>query len=433
MRSKNFFLGGRFRTFNLGASHRTRPRFDSVAPGGGGDAAPGQPPPLSLAQRLKLERAGQPAGRFRTRYDPRLLAKYDVKALVGRGTYSRVVRAESRLTRRPVAIKMIDVTAGKSSARDTFDSELRILRKLRHPNIIQLVEVFESPEKLYLVLELATGGDLFDQIQARGVFSERDGARVLRMVLDGVRYLHGVGVTHRDLKPDNVLYYHPGADSKVLITDFGLAAARQRDEDIYMYTPCGTPEYIAPEVVTRRPYTCSVDLWAVGVTAFIMLSGTFPFENNSRLRLYKLIMRAKFSFEGEAWASVSETAKGFISSLLDPNPVSRLSAERALREPWFTQQSVVPHSHTAFKSRHRNRPVASPPQPGARAPPRAAPAGAGAAGGPRVAPQRARRSGKKRKVKPRELDKLQFDADVFLYQYEMMSRQGKGAPSPGGC
>ena len=189
MRSKNFFLGGRFRTFNLGASHRTRPRFDSVGPGGAstagqaitsaaqlphaeripGPAAPAAPtpaaagsevprqPPLSLAQRLKLERAGQPAGRFRTRYDPRLLAKYDVKALIGRGTYSRVVRAESRLTRRPVAIKMIDVATGKSSARDTFDSELKILRKLRHPNVIQLVEVGDGGPMSYSWWRWVTG------------------------------------------------------------------------------------------------------------------------------------------------------------------------------------------------------------------------------------------------------------------------------------
>ncbi|XP_037078038.1 serine/threonine-protein kinase H1-like [Pollicipes pollicipes] len=335
MRSKNFFLGGRSRTFNVGSS-RAPPRFIPAAGGGAAPLPPAQPPEpgrlppaRNLVERLKQERAGT-QGRFRTRYDPRVVAKYEVKALVGRGTYSRVVRAESRVTRRPAAIKMIEVAAGRGAGRQTFDSELRILRKLRHPNVIQLIEVFESPEKLYLVLELATGGDLFDRIQSRGVFGEWDAARVLRMVLDGVRYLHGVGVTHRDLKPDNVLYYHPGADSKVLITDFGLAAARQREDDIYMYTPCGTPEYIAPEVVTRRPYTCSVDMWAIGVMTFIMLSGTFPFENSSRLRLYKLIMRAKFSFEGEAWSTVSEEAQRFISSLLDPNAVTRRTAAGAL-------------------------------------------------------------------------------------------------------
>jgi protein serine kinase H len=113
---------------------------------------------------------------------------------------------------------------------------------------LSATQVFETTDKLYMVVELATGGELFERIVARGAFSEQDAVRVLRMVLSGAAYLHSLGIAHRDLKPENLLYYHPGADSKILITDFGLSAARKINGDAFMSTVCGTPEYIAPEV-----------------------------------------------------------------------------------------------------------------------------------------------------------------------------------------
>lgn len=232
--------------------------------------------------------------KYRDKFDPRVTAKYDIKALIGRGSFSRVVRVEHRVTKQPYAIKMIDRLQGK----EVFESELNVLRRVRHQYIIQLVEVFEAPEKVYMVMELATGGELFDRIIAKGSFTERDATRVLNMVLDGVRYLHELGITHRDLKPENLLYYHPGHDSKIMITDFGLSALRKGPDD-FMRTTCGTPEYIAPEILARKPYTCQVDLWAVGVITYILLSGTMPFDDENRTRLYRLILKAKYSYAGE--------------------------------------------------------------------------------------------------------------------------------------
>lgn len=198
------------------------------------------------------------------------------------------------MSRQPYAIKMIDRVQGK----EVYEAELNVLRRVKHVYIIQLVEVFEAPEKVYMVMELATGGELFDRIIAKGSFTERDATRVLTMVLDGVRYLHGLGITHRDLKPENLLYYHPGHDSKIMITDFGLSAML-KGPDNHMRTTCGTPEYIAPEILARQPYTSQVDLWAIGVITYILLSGTMPFDDDNRTRLYRMIIKAKYSYVGE--------------------------------------------------------------------------------------------------------------------------------------
>ncbi|XP_030221491.1 serine/threonine-protein kinase H1 homolog isoform X2 [Gadus morhua] len=235
--------------------------------------------------------------KYRAKFDPRVTAKYDIKALIGRGSFSRVVRVEHKSTRQPYAIKMIETRFREG--REVCESELCVLRRVRHTNIIQLMEVFETAERVYMVMELATGGELFDRIIARGSFTERDATRVLQMVLDGVKYLHTLGITHRDLKPENLLYYHPGADSKIIITDFGLASSRKKGDECLMKTTCGTPEYIAPEILVRKPYTNAVDMWALGVISYILLSGTMPFEDDNRMRLYRQILKGKYSFSGE--------------------------------------------------------------------------------------------------------------------------------------
>lgn len=247
-------------------------------------------PEVADPQRKKV-------AKYRAKFDPRVTAKYDIKALIGRGSFSRVVRVEHKSTRQPYAIKMIETRYREG--REVCESELCVLRRVRHTNIIQLMEVFETTERVYMVMELATGGELFDRIIARGSFTERDATRVLQMVLDGVKYLHTLGITHRDLKPENLLYYHPGADSKIIITDFGLASSRKKGDECLMKTTCGTPEYIAPEILVRKPYTNAVDMWALGVISYILLSGTMPFEDDNRMRLYRQILKGKYSFSGE--------------------------------------------------------------------------------------------------------------------------------------
>ncbi|XP_072524035.1 serine/threonine-protein kinase H2 [Salminus brasiliensis] len=290
--------------------------------------------------------------KFRTTFDPRIMARYDIKALIGRGSFSHVVRVEHRHTRQPFAIKLLEVRGHEG--RELCRTELGVLRRVRHANIISLAEVFETPDRVYLVLELATGGELLERVVARGSFTERDATRALIMVSSGLRYIHGLGVIHRDLKPENLLYYHPGQDSRLIITDFGLACWGSKSQtmggrDWALRTLCGTPEYLAPEMVGGRPYGRAVDMWALGVISYILLSGSMPFDQRSRPRLFRAILRGSYSFHGEPWNSVSNQAKDFIERLLSLNPEQRMTAEQALKHPWL----VTMASDSSNRNLHR--------------------------------------------------------------------------------
>ncbi|XP_057680456.1 serine/threonine-protein kinase H1 homolog [Corythoichthys intestinalis] len=306
---------------------------------------------------------------YTDKFDARVTARYHIKALIGRGSFSRVVRAEHRSSRRPFAIKMTEVDAPQ--AREVCAAELAVLRRVNHPNVVRLVEVFQCPRRVYVVLELATGGELLDHVISRGHYTEQDAARALRMVLAGVGYLHSLGITHRDLKPENLLYYHPGVDSRLLVTDFGLATfggagtpgrskSPQSGEvtgtssSCSLRTTCGTPEYMAPEVVLRKAYTCAVDMWAIGVIAYILLSGSMPFEDDSKTRLYRSIVRGKYSFRRNPWPSVSNPAKDFIRALLESDPGRRPSAQQASRHPWILATTGGSSSRNLHRSVSRN-------------------------------------------------------------------------------
>ncbi|XP_013777029.1 serine/threonine-protein kinase H1 homolog [Limulus polyphemus] len=274
----------------------------------------------------------------KTIYDPRITARYNIKAVIGKGSFSRVIRVEHRITKQPYAIKLIEAPEGK----EVFEAELSVLRRVNHPNVIRLVEVFESNDKIYMVMELATGGNLLDRIEAHGYFVESDAIQVLKMMLCGVSYLHSLGITHRDLKPDNLLYYHPGNDSRIMITDFGFASTRKPNGNVFMHTVCGTPQYIAPEIVSRQPYTCAVDMWAVGVITFILLSGTFPFDAKQDAVILKLVLKGSYSLSSEVWEEVSDKAKDFVRVLLLCDPQQRLTAVQALKHPWIAEEPGSP-------------------------------------------------------------------------------------------
>uniref|UniRef100_H3D7X4 Protein kinase domain-containing protein n=1 Tax=Tetraodon nigroviridis TaxID=99883 RepID=H3D7X4_TETNG len=289
--------------------------------------------------------------------------RYDIKALIGHGSFSRVVRVEHRATRQPFAIKMMELLAPEAC--EVCASEMAVLQRVRHLNVIQMIEVFQFPQRVYMVLELATGGELLDRVISRGHFTERDATQALRMVLAGVGYLHNLGITHRDLKPENLLYYHPGADSRLLVTDFGLAtcggaATGSRPTDAKadntgpLRTTCGTLEFMAPEVLLRKPYSSSVDMWALGVITYVVLSGSLPFEDDSRTQLYRSIVTGKYRFYKDPWSSVSSLAKDFIQRLLLLDPASRLTADQAVDHPWVVTMAASSSTRDLHRSISQN-------------------------------------------------------------------------------
>uniref|UniRef100_A0A4X2K3P6 Protein serine kinase H2 n=1 Tax=Vombatus ursinus TaxID=29139 RepID=A0A4X2K3P6_VOMUR len=287
---------------------------------------------VEAAQKMQV-------ARYRAKFDPRVTARYDIQALIGRGSFSKVVRVEQRVTKKPFAIKMVETSV--KEGREACESELSVLQRVSHCNIVQLIEIFEAQDRVYIVMELATGGELFDRIISQGTFTERDAIIILKMVVDGLRYLHSLQITHRDLKPENLLYYHPGAESKILITDFGLAHSGNKNGNWSMNTICGTPEYIAPEILSRKPYTNAVDMWALGVITYILLSGSLPFEDENHIRLYRKILKGKYNYKGEPWPNVSNLAKDFIDRLLTLDSNHRMTAGQALNHPWVMTMAIT--------------------------------------------------------------------------------------------
>ncbi|CAG9763126.1 unnamed protein product [Ceutorhynchus assimilis] len=259
--------------------------------------------------------------------------KYILKEQLGTGAFSEVRLAESKEKPNHLfAVKIIDKKALKGKE-DSLENEIMILRKLKHPNIVQLLETFEDKTKVYLIMELVTGGELFDRIVEKGSYTEKDAAHLIRQVLEAVDYMHQQGVVHRDLKPENLLYYSPDKDSKIMISDFGLS--KMEDGGI-MATACGTPGYVAPEVLAQKPYGKAIDVWSIGVISYILLCGYPPFYDENDVNLFAQILKGEFEFDSPYWDEISDSAKDFIKNLICVNVEKRFSCKQALDHPWIS-------------------------------------------------------------------------------------------------
>eukprot|EP01092_Planopodium_desertum_P003606 TRINITY_DN16666_c0_g1_i4.p1 TRINITY_DN16666_c0_g1~~TRINITY_DN16666_c0_g1_i4.p1 ORF type:complete len:278 (-),score=68.07 TRINITY_DN16666_c0_g1_i4:70-813(-) len=207
------------------------------------------------------------------------------------------------------------------------------MKKVNHRNIIKLKAVFEDPKKVYLVMELVTGGELFDRIVEKGSYSERDAAVLVAKIVDAIANLHEQKIAHRDLKPENLLLKSKKSDTSVKIADFGLS--RMIDEKAMMQTACGTPGYVAPEVLKATGYGEEVDMWSIGVIAYILLCGFPPFYGDTIPEIFEQIMAADFEYPDDYWKGISKSAKDFINKLLVVDPKKRLTARDALSHPWL--------------------------------------------------------------------------------------------------
>ncbi|KAK3102770.1 hypothetical protein FSP39_013833 [Pinctada imbricata] len=214
----------------------------------------------------------------------------------------------------------------------------RLRGRLSHNNIVQLLDVFDDKAHVYLVMELVTGGELFDRIVQKGSYTEKDASYLIKQVLQAVQYMHGKGVVHRDLKPENLLYYSPDVDSKIMISDFGLS---KTEESGIMATACGTPGYVAPEVLAQQPYGKEVDCWSIGVISYILLCGYPPFYDENDSVLFQQILKASYEFDSPYWDDISDSAKDFISHLMEKEPKRRFTCEQALSHPWISGNTAL--------------------------------------------------------------------------------------------
>ncbi|XP_014662215.1 PREDICTED: calcium/calmodulin-dependent protein kinase type IV-like [Priapulus caudatus] len=273
---------------------------------------------------------------------------YTILKELGRGATSVVYNCIEIRTNKPYAVKIIKKNVDKKIIR----TEIGVLLKLKHPNVIELKEIFETTEEIHLVLELVTGGELFERIVARGCYTEQDAAVCVRQMLQAVMFLHDNGVVHRDLKPENLLYKDKAEKSLLKIADFGLSKIITHDAT--MSTVCGTPGYCAPEILKGEQYGSAVDMWSVGVISYILLCGFEPFyDERGDHEMFQKILRGDFAFVSPWWDDVSKYAKNLIANMLVVDPKERLTAHQAIQHPWVAGESApgyhVKHMSTALE------------------------------------------------------------------------------------
>uniref|UniRef100_A0A672IPB1 Calcium/calmodulin-dependent protein kinase IGb n=1 Tax=Salarias fasciatus TaxID=181472 RepID=A0A672IPB1_SALFA len=228
---------------------------------------------------------------------------FDFMEELGSGAFSEVYMVKEKKTGKLFAMKCVK----KKQTRDlNLENEIAVLRRIKHENVVGMEDFYESRTHFYLIMQLVSGGELFDRILDRGVYSEKDASQVIQQVLQAVSYLHQNGIVHRDLKPENILYDSPDEDSKIMISDFGLS--KMVDNGI-MSTACGTPGYVAPEVLAQKPYSKAVDCWSIGVITYILLCGYPPFYEESETRLFSKIMKAQYEFDSPFWDDISESGR----------------------------------------------------------------------------------------------------------------------------
>uniref|UniRef100_A0A7S0VHK2 Protein kinase domain-containing protein n=1 Tax=Hemiselmis tepida TaxID=464990 RepID=A0A7S0VHK2_9CRYP len=267
---------------------------------------------------------------------------YDIGDTLGKGSFAVVKVGVPKDGSPNVAIKIIDKKDAQFD-KESLEQEIAIMKKVDHPNCIKLHEVFDEKQKMYMVLDLVTGGELFDRIIARGHYSEKDAAMLINDTLIAIGYLHSLGIVHRDLKPENLLYSTGDESSPqydvIKVADFGLAKVVHGGSDHSMTTTCGTPGYVAPEVLEQAGgYGPEVDVWSIGVILYILLCGFPPFYDENNAVLFQQIKKGDYSFPSPYWDDVSDGAKDLVRKILQVDPKKRLTVKTCLEHPWLTSR-----------------------------------------------------------------------------------------------
>uniref|UniRef100_A0A8C9MG98 calcium/calmodulin-dependent protein kinase n=2 Tax=Passeriformes TaxID=9126 RepID=A0A8C9MG98_SERCA len=257
-----------------------------------------------------------------------------------RGAFSVVRRCVKKNSSQEYAAKIINTK--KLSARDhqKLEREARICRLLKHPNIVRLHDSISEEGFHYLVFDLVTGGELFEDIVAREYYSEADASHCIHQILESVNHIHQHDIVHRDLKPENLLLASKCKGAAVKLADFGLAIEVQGEQQAW-FGFAGTPGYLSPEVLRKDPYGKPVDIWACGVILYILLVGYPPFWDEDQHKLYQQIKAGAYDFPSPEWDTVTPEAKNLINQMLTINPAKRITADQALKHPWVCQRSTV--------------------------------------------------------------------------------------------
>jgi len=259
---------------------------------------------------------------------------YTVGEEIGKGGFSIVYSALRKKDSKEFSVKCIKKEMVEGEDIKLLRREVQIMKKLDHPNILKLYEVYEDDKQFFLVMELVKGKELFDKIVERGMYSERDASNIIYQVVSAVDYLHENGIAHRDLKPENLLSAGEEENEIVKIADFGFSKSFAGEDAEKLMTSCGSPGYVAPEILTAESYDKSVDMWSVGVIIYILLSGYPPFYADSAPALFKKIMDVKYDFDDSVWDDISDSAKDLIRNLLVKEPSKRFTAKQCLDHPW---------------------------------------------------------------------------------------------------
>jgi len=281
-------------------------------------------------------------------FSKELYAKYELKNVLGRGVSSTVRKCIEKTTHKEYAVKIVDLTQEGDNedlteqVRQSTKKEIDILRQCAdQPNIIELHDVFESEAFIFLVFELCKKGELFDYLTEVVTLSEKRTRQVMKQLLSSVEFIHARSIVHRDLKPENILM---DDNFNVKLSDFGFATEISHDEELLEL--CGTPGYLAPEALKVSMYDDApgygrpVDMWASGVIMYTLLSGCPPFWHRRQLNLLRMIMEGRYSFASPEWEDISDNAKDLISKLLVVDPQDRLTAEAALKHPFFQREEI---------------------------------------------------------------------------------------------
>ncbi|XP_065106739.2 calcium/calmodulin-dependent protein kinase (CaM kinase) II beta 1 isoform X27 [Paramisgurnus dabryanus] len=270
----------------------------------------------------------------------RFTDEYQLYEELGKGAFSIVRRCVKLSTGQEYAAKIINTK--KLSARDhqKLEREARICRLLKHPNIVRLHDSISEEGFHYLLFDLVTGGELFEDIVAREYYSEADASHCIHQILDSVHHIHQHDIVHRDLKPENLLLASKCKNAAVKLADFGLAIEVQGDQQAW-FGFAGTPGYLSPEVLRKEAYGKPVDIWACGVILYILLVGYPPFWDEDQHKLYQQIKAGAYDFPSPEWDTVTPEAKNLINQMLTINPAKRITAQEALKHPWVCQRSTV--------------------------------------------------------------------------------------------